>query len=44
MSDEVWTARVKLRAAMKEEMPRYKQVRVPTKRLWFISTRGLQSN
>ncbi|CAN0132130.1 unnamed protein product [Hapterophycus canaliculatus] len=26
MSDEVWTARVKLRALMKEEMPQYKQV------------------
>lgn len=26
MSDEVWTARVKLRAAMKEDMPQYKEV------------------
>ena len=26
MCDEVWTGRVKLRASMKEGMPRYKQV------------------
>lgn len=27
MSDEVWTGRVKLRAAMKEGMPHYKEVK-----------------
>lgn len=30
MCDEVWTGRVKLRAAMKEGMPRYKQVKCAT--------------
>lgn len=30
MSDEVWTARVKVRAFMKEDMPQYKQVQAGT--------------
>ena len=41
MHDEVWTGRVKLRAAMKEGMPRYKQVKTHTSCNMFIASLGL---